>query len=71
MSKHISVSLILFLAIAYIGFGDQVLPRAVGQYSQPIRTALDDMMVGAFPDWHPGVKMQHRQQETLQQAEGR
>jgi hypothetical protein len=70
MSKRVPVGLILFLAIAYIGFGDQVLPPAVGQYSYSIRTALNDLLIGAFPDWHPRIKVQHQEKEALQQSEG-
>jgi hypothetical protein len=71
MKKRFPIVTILFLAIGYVGFGDQVLPRSVGQYSTQTRAAIDDMMIGAFPNFNPKTKPNARTEDAVRQTENR
>jgi hypothetical protein len=71
MKKRFPIVTLLFLAIAYIGFGDQVLPRSVGRYSTQARAAIDNMMIGAFPSLNPKVKPNARTEDAVRQSESR
>ncbi|OUC14303.1 MAG: hypothetical protein B0A82_12485 [Alkalinema sp. CACIAM 70d] len=66
--KKIPVALILLLVIAFIGFGDQVLPRPIGRYSLQARTSIDQMMINLFPTWKP-KNPNARTEDALQQTE--
>ena len=59
----------LLVSICFISFGDQVLPRSIGQYSTQARGAIDNMMVSAFPQWSPKTNQYKRTNEAVKQIE--
>ncbi len=69
MLKNIPFGLILLISVIYVGFGDQFLPPAIGQYSGQARRSLDGMMIGMFPEWRPKTNPYDRTQDALQQTE--
>jgi hypothetical protein len=71
MKKRFPIVTILFLAICYVGFGDQVLPRSVGKYSTQTRAAIDDMMIGAFPGFSSKTRPNARTEDAVRQTESR
>jgi hypothetical protein len=71
MKKRFPIVTVLFLAVAYIGFGDQVLPRSIGKYSTQTRQAIDGMMIGAFPNVNPKTKPNARTEDAVRQTETR
>jgi hypothetical protein len=71
MKKRFPVVTILLLAIGYVGFGDQVLPRSVGKYSTQTRAAIDDMMVGAFPSFNSKTNPNRRTEDAVRQSESK
>jgi hypothetical protein len=71
MKKRFPVVTILFLAIGYVGFGDQVLPQSVGKYSTQTRAAIDGMMIGAFPSFNPKTNPNGRTEDAVRQTETR
>jgi hypothetical protein len=71
MKKRFPIVTILLLAIGYIGFGDQVLPRSMGKYSTQTRAAIDDMMIGAFPNFNSKTNPNGRTEDAVRQTESR
>jgi hypothetical protein len=71
MKKRFPIVTILLLAIGYVGFGDQVLPRSVGKYSTQTRAAIDDMMIGAFPSFNSKTRPNARTEDAVRQSEPR
>jgi hypothetical protein len=69
MLRRIPFSLIFLLSLVYIGFGDQFLPRSIGQYSTQIRSSFDDMLVANFPSWRPKTQPNARTQEAIRNTE--
>jgi hypothetical protein len=61
--RRFPVGLALLFLLAFIGFGDQVLPRPIGQYSLAIRSSLNSMMINAFPQWQPKNPNQQRKEQ--------
>ena len=67
--KRFPIALMLLVTVGFISFGDQVLPRSIGQYSTQARGAIDNMMVSAFPQWSPKANQYKRTNEAVQQME--
>jgi hypothetical protein len=65
-SKRFPIGIILFLAVAYIGFGDSVLPGVAGQYSYQTRATLNQMMINIFPSWKPKTNPYRRTEDAIQ-----
>ncbi|MEB3291690.1 MAG: hypothetical protein VKJ24_00880 [Synechococcales bacterium] len=51
--RRFPIGIALLVVLLFIGFGDQILPQPIGQYSLIIRTTLNNMMINAFPQWQP------------------
>ncbi|MGI0491825.1 hypothetical protein ACN4EG_08430 [Alkalinema pantanalense CENA528] len=66
--KKIPVAVILLVVIAFIGFGDQVLPQPIGRYSLQARNSIDQMMINLFPNWKPR-NPNARTEDAVQQME--
>ena len=69
MLKKIPFGFILLFSLIYVGFGDQFLPPAIGQYSFQARRSLDGMMIGVFPEWRPKTSHYDRTQDAIQKTE--
>jgi hypothetical protein len=69
MLRKIPFGLIILLTLVYVGFGDQFLPRSVGQYSTQIRTSFDNMLVASFPSWRPRANPNARTEEAVKNTE--
>jgi hypothetical protein len=68
MKKRFPVVTFLFLAIVFVGCGDQFLPRSVGKYSIQARQSMNDIMVGSFPGWRPRTKPNQRTEDAVKQT---
>jgi hypothetical protein len=64
-SKGLPIGVILFLAVAYIGFGDSVLPGAAGQYSYQARYALNQTLIKIFPHWKAKTNPYKRTEDAI------
>jgi hypothetical protein len=71
MRSKIPFGFVLLLSLFYIGFGDQLLPRAIGQYSFQTRTALDRLLISVFPNWRPKTNPSERTQDAVEKLENR
>ncbi len=71
MKKRFPIVTLLLLAVAYIGFGDQVFPRSMGKYSTQTRQAIDGMMIGAFPGFSSKTRPNARTEDAVRQTESR
>jgi hypothetical protein len=71
MKKRFPIVTMLLLAVAYIGFGDQVLPRSMGKYSTQTRQAIDGIMIGAFPGISSKTRPNARTEDAVRQTESR
>jgi hypothetical protein len=71
MRSKIPFGLVLFLSLFYIGFGDRLLPPAIGQYSVQTRTALDRLLISVFPNWKPKTDPSKRTQDAVKNLENR
>lgn len=69
--KSIPFGLILFFSVCFVGFGDQVLPHSVGQYSTSIRSGFDNLMISAFPQLRPKTNPYGRTEEAIRETEKR
>jgi hypothetical protein len=68
-SKGLPIGIILFLAVAYIGFGDSVLPGAAGQYSYQARSALNQTLIKIFPSWKAKTNPYKRTEDAIKKNE--
>ncbi len=68
-SKRLPIGIILFLGVAYIAFGDAVLPGAAGQYSYQTRASLNQMMIKVFPSFTPKTNPYKRTEDAVQKNE--
>jgi hypothetical protein len=65
MRSKMPVGLILLVGLIFVGFGDQFLPPAIGRYSFQTRTALDQLLVNAFPNWQPKTNPHQRTEDAV------
>ncbi len=70
MLKKIPVGFLLLLGLIYVGFGDQFLPPSIGRYSFQVRSSLDGMMIGMFPNLRPKTNPYDRTEDAIQKTEG-
>jgi hypothetical protein len=68
-SNGLPIGLVVFFGVAFIAFGDAVLPPVVGQYSYQTRTALNQMMINAFPSFKPKNNPYGRTEDALKKNE--
>jgi hypothetical protein len=64
-SKGLPIGIILFLTVAYIGFGDSVLPWSVGRYSYQARSSLNQTMIKIFPSWKSKTNPYKRTEDAI------
>jgi hypothetical protein len=69
--KRVPIGIILLFAIAFVGFGDQVLPKSIGKYSTAARVSLDNMMVSGFPQWNPKSNQYRKTNEAVDNLDKR
>ena len=66
--KRVPVGLILLFTLGFIGFGDRVFPKPIGQYSTAARETLDQMLIAGFPQWSPKTNPYRRTEESIRQT---
>jgi hypothetical protein len=69
MSRKKPFGWVLLFTLVYIGFGDQFLPKPLGQYSFQIRSTIDNQLVAVFPNWQPQSQTKGQTQEVIKYLE--
>ena len=64
-----AIPLLLILALAFVGFGDQFLPQPLRSASFKTRVALDNWMTHSFSLWQPRTNPNARTERALEQQE--
>ncbi len=62
-------TLLIFLCLIFIGFGDSFLPQPLSSASLNTRTAINNFVVGMFPSWQPRTNPHQRTEEALKGTE--
>lgn len=65
MRSKFPIGFVLFVSLIFVGCGDQFLPPVIGQYSFQARTAIDQLLVNAFPSWSPKTNPNQRTEDAL------
>lgn len=64
-----AIPIFLILALVFIGFGDQFLPKPLNSASYNTRVALDRWMTDSFKPWQPKVNPNARTERAVEQQE--
>ncbi len=57
------------LALLFISLGDRFLPPPLSTASLQTRTAMNNLLVGAFPSWRPKTKPYERTEKAIDEIE--
>lgn len=68
-SSKAAIPILLILALVFIGFGDQFLPKPLNSASYNTRVALDRWMTGSFKLWQPKANPNARTERAVEQQE--
>ncbi|BAY31319.1 hypothetical protein NIES2107_31780 [Nostoc carneum NIES-2107] len=60
---------LLLLFLIFVGFGDSFLPKPLSSASLQTRTAINQFVVGLFPNWHPKTNPNSRTERALDDIE--
>jgi len=63
-------TVLLLLVLLFIGFGDRVLPSPLKEYSYGIRSGINRILIGSFPDWNP-TPAKERTEEAVEDLQRR
>jgi hypothetical protein len=66
--KRFPIGIALGLFVAYVAFGDSVLPGQAGIYSLRLRSTLNNMLITAFPTFQ--TKNPNQRTEDALKREG-
>ncbi|XGV98000.1 MAG: hypothetical protein ACAF41_03500 [Leptolyngbya sp. BL-A-14] len=64
-----AIPILLILALVFVGFGDQFLPKPLSSASYNTRVALDRWMTGSFKLWQPKADPNARTERAIEQQE--
>ncbi|NDJ17807.1 hypothetical protein [Myxacorys almedinensis] len=69
MRSKFPFGLVLLFGVLFIGFGDRILPSAIGQYSLQTRSVIDNTLIGLFPSWRPKTNPHKRTRDAIDRIE--
>lgn len=64
-----AIPILLILALVFVGFGDQFLPKPLSSASYNTRVAFDRWMTSSFKLWQPKANPNARTERAVEQQE--
>lgn len=69
MFKQPTFFLLLIVSLVFIGYGDSFLPQPLSTASLQTRTAINNFVIGMFPNWRPKEKPYERTEKAIEDTE--